>query len=155
MKRVLLIFAVVMATAGASFAKDMPAIGIYGDFLGNSTGGGTGGLGLTLQWGHFPVLGIEYMIDPHLISLGVSCDYWVLNNHLVGALDYYLGLGAYAGFTIGGNQTAFNIGGRVPIGLQIYPIEKFEVFLEAAPMVLFLPSLSIAYSARLGFRIHF
>ena len=154
MKRVLLVLVIVTAAAAASFAKEMPAIGIYGDFLGNSTGGGSGGLGLTLQFGHFPVLGIEYMIDPRVVSLGVSCDYWVLNDHLVGALNYYLGLGAYAGFTVGG-QSSFNIGGRVPIGLQIYPIKKFEVFLEAAPMVLFLPSISLGYSARLGFRVHF
>ncbi len=156
MKRIgLAVCLVFLIASGGLFAgSSMTGVGIYGNLVGSGTGQFGSGLGLTLKFGQFPVLGAEWMFgNPGMIS--VSCDYWVINAHLGGALDYYLGIGGFVGFATGGQGSAFSFGARLPIGLQIWPVEKFEIFAEVAPLVYFVPTLSLAVNIRLGMRIHF
>lgn len=138
-------------SAGSMFS--LTGVGIFGDFMGSSTGG-AGGIGLTLKFGNFPVLGLKWMFGENVVNLGVSCDYWVINQHLGGILDYYLGVGLYAGLRFG-DPFNFNPGARIPIGLQIWPVDKLELFLEFAPMLTFLPTLGLGYALSGGLRVHF
>jgi hypothetical protein len=146
---------VLLSTSAGLFANGLNAVGIYGNLIGSGTGSFGGGIGLTLKFGNFPVLGLEWMLAEQASRIGVSCDWWVINNHLGGALDYYLGIGGYLGIATGGQTSAIDIGARLPIGLQLWPLDKFEIFGEFAPMLTFIPTLNINFALRLGIRIHF
>jgi hypothetical protein len=97
---------------------------------------GSGGLPmsamLTLHLPQFPLyLGIGISTSP---SIAMTADYWVAHGSLVSIFDWYLGLGGYA--TLDFNPTDFALGGRIPIGIQMWPFgQVFEVFIEAAPAV--------------------
>ncbi len=155
MKKILCLVILLFSVNMAFPKKSLTGLGIYGNLIGNGSGGLGGGIGLTLKFGNFPVLGLEWMLAEHYSRIAASCDYWVVNDHLTGALNYYLGIGAFAGIGIAGEYSAFDLGGRIPIGLQIYPVKNFEIFAEFAPLVGFLPTLNLNFSLRLGFRIHF
>ncbi len=86
-------------------------------------------------------------------------DYWLLHNNIgTGPISWYLGLGAYG--VLGFNPTWGALGVRLPIALQIWPLnnERLEVFLELAPAWVpiyggaFNPSVFQAQLA-LGFRL--
>jgi len=147
MKRIGLVLGFVTLIAVSAFSST--AVGVYGNYIGGGSQYAEG-LGLTLKFNNFPVIGAEWYLG-QTASFNVSVDWWAINAHLGGSLDYYLGVGAFAGI---GNQ-GFDIGGRIPIGLQIFPVERFEIFGEIAPLVYFLPTLSLGFNLRVGIRVHF
>ncbi len=128
------------------------AVGIYGNFMGSSTGNG-GGIGISLKFGNFPILSASWNFRQNF-DLGVACDYWVINQKLGGILDYYLGIGFYLGMNGDANTFNLNPGARIPIGLQIWPVQKLELFLEVAPTITFV-ELGVGVSASLGLRVAF
>jgi hypothetical protein len=68
-------------------------------------------------------------------SIGVTADYWAAHGTLVSILSWYLGVGAYLLVDLGSEAT-IGVGGRIPIGLQAWPIgNTLEIFLEVAPAV--------------------
>jgi len=148
MKRIILLLGFVLLISVSGFsAAGSTAVGIYGDYGGPAY---SEGLGLTLKFGTFPVIGAEWFFG-QTSSIVISLDWWAINAHLAGILDYYIGIGGFVGF---GGQ-AFDLGGRIPIGLQIFPLERFEIFAEVDPLVYFLPTLNIGFELRLGIRVHF
>ena len=155
MKKILIISGMLLMLLAGNAAADrsvMNGIGIYGNLVGNGTGTG-GGLGLTLRYSSFPVLGIEWNVLPNLTILGGSLDWWVINEPLGGIFSYYVGIGGYAAVNTSGQTSTFHFGGRVPLGLQVYPFDPLELFLEASPMIVFLPTMDWTLSVRLGFRV--
>lgn len=141
-------------SAGMAFAKGpggLSAVGVYGNY--GFTGGGAG-IGLSLKFNSFPVIGIKYNLD-QAGYLGASCDYYVLDGlGLVDSLGLYLGIGAYAGIDFG--DTSFDLGLRFPIGLQVWVIrKKFEIFLAAIPAVPVVPTIDILFGMELGARFYF
>ncbi len=157
MKRMIFVAIILCALfIGEAFAKEMNSlsgIGLYGNLAGSGSSAFGGGIGATLKFGNFPVLGIEYNFG-QTARVGVSCDYWVLNSHLTGALNYYIGIGGYAGLGLGANG-GIDAGGRIPIGIQMYPLQKLELFAEIAPTVPLFPTIGIGYSIRIGLRVNF
>jgi hypothetical protein len=141
-----------MLVSGAGQLNAMSGIGLYGNLMGNGTGTG-GGAGLTLRCGSFPVIGLEWNFMPHASVLGGSLDGWLVNQLLAERLSYYMGIGAYAAATGTSNPSVFTFGGRIPIGLQLFPVDPLEIFLELSPMIVFLPAIDWTVSVRLGFRI--
>jgi hypothetical protein len=98
-------------TVGAMLTVHIPLIplfiGIGGDFFGGLSGG---------------------------MELTSTLDFWLLHNPIGGGfISWYLGLGAYG--VLGINPIWYALGVRLPIGLQIWPMdsERLEVFLELAP----------------------
>jgi len=154
MKKLLIITGMLlMLFAGTASARAvMNGIGIYGNLVGNGTGTG-GGLGLTLRYSSFPILGLEWTVLPHSSILGGSLDWWVVNEPLGGIFSYYIGIGGYAAVTTVAPTSTFNFGGRVPLGLQVFPLDPLEIFLEVSPMIVFLPTMDWTVSVRLGFRV--
>lgn len=133
-------------------ANAMSGIGLYGNLVGNGTGTGGGG-GLTIRSGSFPVIGLEWNFLPHNSIAGVSLDGWLVNQPLSDRLSYYLGIGGYAAASGTNTLDIFNFGARIPLGLQLFPVDPLEVFLEVAPMIVLVPAVDWTVSARLGFRI--
>ncbi len=73
-----------------------------------------------------------------------SADYRIVNSYqLVDILHFFLGVGAYTAIVF--EPAAFELGARIPLGLQVFLIDNvLELFLEVAPAVSFLPGLSWA-----------
>jgi hypothetical protein len=135
MKKVLvLVFAVMMiATTGAFAAKGGGlAIGGEGALAFAGTGGLPMGAMLMLHLPQLPLmLGIGVSTSP---AVGLTADYWFAHGALFSIFDWYVGIGGY--LTVDLNPTGLAAGGRIPIGLQIWPFgQNLEFFLEVAPAV--------------------
>jgi len=84
---------------------------------------------LSLKVDQIPFLmGVGFAIGNEKFSFGMTGDWWVLNENLFSFVSYYLGPGFYVGY-----QDALALGGRFPVGLNVYPIPNLELFVEIAP----------------------
>lgn len=92
-------------------------------------------------------------VDPQ--NLFLSADYRIISGYqLIDFVHLFLGLGGYT--QINFNPTAFNLGVRIPVGLQAFLINNvLELFLEVAPTVEFLPAITAFphWQGYLGFTI--
>lgn len=160
MKRVVKIALVLMLViAGSSFAESRPktfgltAIGAYGSwgFTGNMAGGG---VGVSLKFGSFPVVGLKYNFSG-AGSLGASVDWYILDSvGLVDALTYFIGVGAF-GYVNFGNPASGDIGLRGNFGLQIWPVKLVEIYLDLIPALTFIPTPQPGIGLEAGLRFHF
>ena len=84
---------------------------------------------LSLRVPQIPFLmGVGFSIGTDTFSFGLTGDWWMAKGNLFSFVNYYLGPGFYVGYA-----NALAIGGRLPIGLNMYPIKNLELFLEVAP----------------------
>jgi hypothetical protein len=135
MKRTMLVaLAVLLISTSGAFAAKGNGLAIGGE--GALYFGGTGGLPigamLSLHLPDFPLMlgiGISEPFD-----IGITADYWLGHGNLASIFSWYAGVGGYLSFAP--NPALFVIGGRIPIGLQMWPLgQSLEVFLEVAPAV--------------------
>jgi len=75
----------------------------------------------------FPAIGTQ------VFNLAFTVDFWAINQSLVSFINVYLGPGLFFGVAAAGGNAIVNLGGRVPIGLNIKPFNWLELFLELAP----------------------
>lgn len=66
-------------------------------------------------------------------ALGVTADYWFLNENIAGPLNWYLGAGLFGSIFIGNNAGAVTFGARAPIGLNMFIADVVEPYLQIAP----------------------
>jgi len=152
MQRKIVLVAVVLLVAIAvpmSFATGVGAA------FGLPIGGGLPGshVMLSLKVSQVPFLmGIGFSIGEDISSFGFTGDWWVANGNLFSFINYYLGPGFYLGYS--GNLL---VGGRFPIGLNVYPIKNLELFLEIAPTVSirFSEPISPVFGAQSAFGLRF
>jgi hypothetical protein len=104
-----------------------------------------------------PVFGLGATLgsDGRQASLVVLADWWLAKGNLTGALDYYLG----PGFFVAISDDA-QLGFRVPLGLDCYPIKPLELFLEFAPAMTLIDTTGVdipqwGVQAGFGFRFWF
>jgi hypothetical protein len=150
------IFALLIAAAVAVptlFAEAGPGgltgLGVYGSF-GSTAGALSGGLGLSLKWGSFPVVGLQYNVAGG--KFNASIDYYVIDAEgFAKNLSYFLGAGAYAG--VGANK--FDVGLRILGGIQFWPIKKVELYLSPVVPIALYPTVSPGIGVELGGRLHF
>lgn len=91
------------------------------------------GPGLTVKIGNFPVIGANLNIGNGGLGLGLTVD-WHAWNPPLGPFLFYLGPGIGGNIFIG-SSFSFNLGLRLPIGLQWFPAKWLEIFLETPPTV--------------------
>jgi hypothetical protein len=74
-------------------------------------------------------------------NLFLSADYRIISGYqLVDFLHLFLGLGIYGQIFFGGAD--FEMGARIPIGLQMFLLDSvLELFAEVAPTVGFVPTI--------------
>jgi opacity protein-like surface antigen len=137
MKKVLLVLALLIVISASAFA-DHPAglgIGVVGGYYGGWSGSGHSQVGLSLKVPKLPIFwGVNLQIHKEYFALGVTGDYYIIDNKLVPAigLNWYLGVGGYGGISFGDDLT-LAVGARVPIGLSWQPINLLEIFIDIAP----------------------
>jgi hypothetical protein len=84
---------------------------------------------LSLRVSQIPFLmGLGFSIGEDQFSFGLTGDWWMAKGNLFSFINYYLGPGFYLGY-----QSELFLGGRLPVGINVYPIKNLELFLEIAP----------------------
>ena len=88
---------------------------------------------LLLHLPKFPLMmGIGVTSAP---GIGFTADYWFAHENLSSLFALYVGIGGYLSIDTG-SSSSVGAGGRLPIGLQLWPAGKvLEIFLEVAPAV--------------------
>jgi hypothetical protein len=133
MKKILILALIALiGCSTAAFAAGGFAIGGEGALYIAGNGGLPAGAMLSLKLPQFPLMlgiGVSWPL-----SVGLTADYWIAHGNIVSILDWYVGVGGYASVSV--SPVDINVGGRIPIGLQVWPIGKtLELFIEAAPAV--------------------
>lgn len=119
----------------------------------------------------------NFYIGDHLFGVGIAADYWLVNNNIVGPLNWFLGVGG--GFIVRlydddykwtpkeienkqNKHTHFGLSARLPIGLNLMlPVGPVEI----EPYVQLVPMLGLQvvpdfhpdfdFDANIGIRFHF
>jgi hypothetical protein len=103
------------------------------------------------------LLGIAVDFDDPFF-LGATADFWAFNENLTGPINFYAGPGLYTAIQ-GGDPAQISLGARVPLGLNVFLLNFFELFIEVAPTLGFLPEFnipgSVGLQAAAGFRFWF
>lgn len=156
-KKLFIAILLVLLATGLSFAKDAKwAVG--GEFGLSAMGGLPNSALLSVRFPNIPVMfGIGAQVGENTFNMALLMDWWLWHQHLVGILDIYAGPGLFVRL-----PEPFVFGGRVPIGLQIWPLgtSLLELFLELAPGITFLGSQGVQIpnfilQAGFGFRFWF
>ena len=158
MKKVHLLSLVLLlsvAFSGTVYAKEqggplgLTGFGVYGSF-GTTMGGG---VGLSLKWASFPVIGLKYNFGN---QFNISADYYVVDGEgLASSLSYYIGAGLYAGYSASNSSNPFAFGLRIPVGLQFWPVKKLELFLAPVLSIPLFPTPTLDLGVELGARVRF
>jgi hypothetical protein len=151
-----IVFAAAALLALASVEAFSFGIGIRGNY---GDGYGAGG-SLMFSPNKLLHFGASYYIGNNL-HLGLTGDYWFFEKDLTsvgsGSLDFYLGAGLY-GWMILSEDPDAGLGIRIPIGLDLNPVDWFDLFIEMAPQVgiklIPEPGLGASwFNAAIGFRV--
>jgi hypothetical protein len=163
MKRLLIVVLVLLLgfSASSAFAA-RSGFAVGAEFALTNIGYGGYGAMLTFHLPKFPVMfGVGAAIGGDWANIVVTADWWFTTGHLVGILDYYIGLGLYTDITFA-DPAWFALGLRLPLALQIWPLGNgiLEIFLEFAPAWIPIQGANIvlasfALQAALGFRVWF
>lgn len=157
MKKIAVIMLILsLVGAGSAFAAGplgLTGFGVYGT-LGSTAGKLGGGVGLSLKWASFPVVGLQYNLTAERIN--ASVDYYIIDAEgLAANLSYFLGAGLYAGIGTGGGEAQVDFGFRIPVGLQFWPIRKFELFFAPVLAIAVIPEPELGLGAEFGARVRF
>jgi hypothetical protein len=157
MKRILVLAVAIAALSAAAVFPAGKGSGFAVGGEGSMAFAGIGGLPmsamLTLHLPQFPVmLGIGVSTP---FAIGVTADYWLAQGNLGSIFGWYAGAGGYLSVS----ETQVSLGGRIPIGLQVWPLgQVFEVFVEVAPavgLILVPTSFDWHFQGAVGFRFWF
>jgi hypothetical protein len=156
MKRKALVLALVLAVVAGSNAFAYKAA-IGGEFGLNVGAGLPSSALLSFRLPQFPaVFGLGLTVGSTTASAALLADWWLWQGNLVSFINLYVGPGGYV--SIG--KDTFNLGLRIPVGFNAYPIKPLELFLELAPSMALIapegvkiPNFSI--QAGFGFRFWF
>lgn len=132
MKKKVLVIAFVLI-AIVSMSASAQTFGVGGAFSIDALGGLPSSAMLSLKLPQLPFLwGIGAQINENAFNLAFTADWWLYTQGLGGGLGLYIGPGLYLSL-----PETIEFGGRVPVGLNLYPIDVLELFIELAPTLLF------------------
>jgi len=95
---------------------------------------GNGGLPMSAMITfHIPQVPLMFAVGVSSpFAIGATVDYWAAHGNLSKLFSWYAGIGGY--LSVG--QDALAVGGRIPVGIQAWPIgSTLEIFAEIAPAV--------------------
>lgn len=156
MKRrvVVLAFLLILVAATAGFAETW---GVGGAFSIDALGGLPSQAMLSAKFPQLPILwGVGLQVGEDEANLGLTADWWLYTTNLVSFVNLYVGPGLYTAL-----PDPFELGGRVPVGLNAYPVDIFEIFFEIAPTLMLVSDREginipdFALQGAFGFRFWF
>jgi len=114
--------------------------------------------GIGLQFGEPTNVGLSVRLSNLALGVGwsfggdgflaIDADQWILKNNLSTNLDWFLGVGI--ALRLG---DPFQLGARVPIGLQWMATKKIEVFGQFAPELQIIDDLKLKFGGAVGVRL--
>ena len=110
--------------------------------------------GLSYKSGNLAI-GLGWSFTSADNRIDATIDWWLINDHLVEMFDWYLGAGAKLGLKLNQDNDTFNVGLRIPIGVQWWPTKELEVFAELSPGILLIPETKFDMGAGIGIRYYF
>jgi len=139
MKKLVLVFMLTILVSAGAFAQrpDGWGLGLVG--RSNFAWDGFGQSfwwGLSLKAPQAPIYwGINLSMRSGFFGASVVGDYYLLDQVIASEVNFgwFMGLGGNVGINVYGSDTSVFVGGRIPIGVYIMPVEFFEVFLNIAP----------------------
>ena len=124
-KTVIIALVLLAAIAMAGFAD---TYGIGAAFSLNALGGLPSSALLSIKVPQLPILwGVGANLGSGNFNLALTADWWLFQQNLVSFLNIYAGPGLY--LTLPSN---FEIGARIPVGINAYPLDFLELFAEIA-----------------------
>ena len=131
--------------------------------IGVQAGGGypnPGNVAVTFKLDQLPLVFASNFYIGNSFYVGITGDYWFLNDTLVGPLNWYIGGGLGLGFGGFDDNFALNMAARLPIGLNMFLVDNFiEPYFQVVPGLglNFLPSFGagFVFDANLGIRFWF
>ncbi len=130
-KVIIIILVLTVLTFGNLFA-----FGIGGSFTLDVLESGTRGAALSVKLDQLePIIGLSFSSGDNSFSLGVTADWWMYREPLIGIVYMYAGPGTYVNVANANDETLVDLGLRIPVGLQVFPLDPLELFLEFAPSV--------------------
>ena len=142
MKKTVLVFIMAVVISVSAFADHPPGlgVGVVGQYdIAWDNYVRAPGVALSLKAPHLPIYwGLSLALRDNGFGISVIGDRYLIDSNLVRELNlgWYLGIGAYTGvFGYTGSESGFSLrtGARVPIGIYIFPVDFFEIFLDVAP----------------------
>jgi hypothetical protein len=139
-----------------AFGASAETLGVGGAFSLTALGGLPNSAMLSLKLPSIPFLwGIGAQVGQDTFNLAFTADWWLYQTNLVSFINLYVGPGLYIAL-----PDPLEFGGRIPIGLNAYPIEVLELFLEIAPTLVFVSNRGITVpdfglQGAFGFRFWF
>lgn len=129
MKKTILIMAVLLVICiHSAFTW---GVGIQGGADIINGGSGVGGITFKLDTVDL-IFGVEIpSFNP--FAIGITADYWFFDKTIVEPLGWFFGVGGFVSAFIGNNSSAVGFGARVPVGLHLFPVDFFEIYLQGAP----------------------
>jgi len=95
---------------------------------------GTNSIDVTFKLNKSPLIfavGIP-SFDP--LSIGVTGDYWLVNDNLAGPVNYFVGIGGFTSLYIDDDTFGLTVGPRLPIGLNTFFAKNvLELYIQMAP----------------------
>lgn len=128
MKKRLLAVVAALFVCGATSAF---ATGVGVQFGYNPVGGGSDAA-LTFKLNNVPAVFAAdvHLANSQLTAFGLTADFWAQNPRLSGMIHYYWGPGV--ALSVYPKATAIDIGGRLLAGLNVFPVQFLEIYLQGA-----------------------
>ncbi|ULQ60775.1 hypothetical protein K7I13_05770 [Brucepastera parasyntrophica] len=128
-KKIIAVVAILLCVGTVNvfaFGIGVQAGGTFGTGVG-------GGAALTFSFGHPWYFAVDFGFGDNSFGVGVTGDYWFYNPTITGPLSFYIGGGIFGSVWLGDN-VAFTVGGRIPIGLDLKLAKNvIELYLQVAP----------------------
>lgn len=126
---------IIMVLTTLSFGN-LFAFGIGGSFTLNVLESGTRGAALSVKLDQLePIVGVSFSSGENSFSLGLTADWWMYRAPLIGFVNIYAGPGTYVNVANANDETLVDLGLRIPVGFQVFPLDPLELFIEFAPSV--------------------
>lgn len=147
MKKLMMVFALVLVGTTAANARIGLGIVFEGGHSWSRSGVGGFGGGLSLAFGEIEKVGLELGIrfwgsSNNGFVVGVDADWHLFQIDFTEWMGFYIGAGPYVGLNIRGNNNntrtsrfGLDVGLRVPVGLRFFLANHFDIWIAFVPKV--------------------